>query len=106
MNKIYNTYKASEEGFDKLPIFSAPINNDVDGVYTFVAEISIVKSFNRASALALLESVREMMKEKAEFWKKQRAIRYPEYVRGINNCGEELYDLIKSIDQAEQLIKQ
>jgi hypothetical protein len=49
--------------FDKLPIFSAPVKNDVDGVYTFVAEISIVKEFLNASHSRLIDKIVEMLQE-------------------------------------------
>ena len=98
MNTIYNTYKASEEGFEKKfqdkdapPLVAPRFNNQLNLMRN-------VKSFNRTSALALLESVREMIEgEKCK-----------SCLEGLTNpsCGynEPLNEIITLISQAEQLI--
>src|ERR1035437_5523372 len=60
---------------------------------TFLEEMDKTLS---SSHSRLIDKIVEMVEEKAEFWKKQKAIRYPEYVKGINKCGEELSDFIQS----------
>ena len=136
MNTIYNTYKASEEaGIDEK--FYEDFGNywskesanceqkyltpDTRGIIKDFIK-SFIKSFNRTSALALLESVREMISEVKE--KKEQVNGFQPY--GIDNFlnddGESIFfdgfddgrnlmkidllNLIKSVEQAQQLIKQ
>jgi hypothetical protein len=49
-----------QEEFDKLPIFSAPVPQDINGVHTFVVDISVVKAF---IAKTVEEAKREAMSE-------------------------------------------
>jgi hypothetical protein len=130
MNTIYNTYKASEEGFDeimgKVPETALHITGDFCVMcgqpWEKSKQVLNLKSFNRTSALALLESVREMISEVKE--KKEQVNGFQPY--GIDNFlnddGESIFfdgfddgrnlmkidllNLIKSVEQAEQLIKQ
>lgn len=41
--------------------------------------------------------MKEELMEWAKFKERQKAIRYPEYIRGINNCAKELIAKIKSL---------
>ena len=106
MNTIYNTYKASEEGFDeimgKVPETALHIKGDFCVMcgqpWEKSKQVLNLKSFNRTSALALLESVREMIEgEKCK-----------SCLEGLTNpsCGynEPLNEIITLISQAEQLI--
>jgi len=104
MNKIYNTYKASEGGFEKKwaknPLLQlGSVNGKGDNLYNVN---QVVKSFNRTSALALLESVREMAKEKEITPPSEHGGKFrleQAYNQGVSS-------ILSAIEQAEQLIKQ
>jgi hypothetical protein len=93
MSKIYNTYKASEEGFEEK--YVKRLRNgytELCGIESDFDAVMHIKSFNRASALALLESVREMIKEKIKM------------VENKSFYNLTIDDIMPSIEQAEQLI--
>ena len=125
MNTIYNTYKAIEEGFDAL-IGEVPPTAIMQkygkefcvmcGHPTKADKVVLeLKSFNRTSALALLESVKESIKgdicNVPPKPKPQKKIT-EQYVNelilycGRFNYNKALSDILASLEQAEQQIKQ
>ena len=79
MNKIYNTYKASEEGFEKMLTTKEAWFENL-GQPNWATH----KSFNRTTALALLESVKDF----------------------LTKGSPSRLDMLNYVEQAEQLIKQ
>jgi len=102
MNTIYNTYKASEGEWNDKFVYT--------NLLTTKTTIRYLKSFNRTSALALLESVREMV-EKIKSTMPHKACTGGG-AEMCDNCvckgwHNDLVDgLLLDIEQAEQLIKQ
>lgn len=100
---MYETYLQNEREFEKIGIFSAPIPQSPDGLMTFVADISAVKSHNRLSLIKVMKALEKEL-EGEMFVQPEEAGQFGMHADGFNQGLEEAIDKIREfISKLEQV---